>query len=109
FSGATLGARFTIWLEQMGVPDRAADVFGVGLVVVGVTYLSLIIGELVPKQIALRNAEGIASRVARPMLLLARVMLPIVWLLDRSGRLVLRLLGQAGETRKSVTEEEIKS
>jgi putative hemolysin len=109
FSGATIGLRVTDWLENLGVPDRAADVLGVGVVVVAITYLSLIVGELVPKRIALRNPEGIAVRVAPAMMYLARVMSPLVWVLDASGRTVLRLLGQHGTTDDKVTEEEIRT
>jgi putative hemolysin len=109
FSGATLGLRLTDWLESIGVADNIADVLGVGVVVVLITYISLIIGELVPKQIALRDAEGVAARVAPAMKLVAAVGSPIVWLLDVSGRGVLKLLGQAGESDEKVTEEEVKT
>ena len=109
FSGATLGARLSVWLAQVGVPANIADVGGVGVVVVLITYGSLILGELVPKQIALRNPEGVASRVARPMAVLALVGSPIVWLLDVSGKLVLRLLGQSGQNEEQVTEEEVRT
>ncbi len=109
FSGATLGLRLSEWLRAVGVPSNIADVGGVGLVVVLITYGSLILGELVPKQVALRNPELIASRVARPMQILALVGTPIVWLLDISGKLVLRLLGQSGESGETVTEEEVRS
>lgn len=109
FSGATLGLRLTTWLESIGVSDSVADVLGVGVVVVLITYISLIIGELVPKQIALRDAEGVAARVAPAMKLLAAVGSPIVWILDVSGKLVLRLLGQGGESEEKVTEEEVKT
>ncbi|KKC34669.1 hemolysin family protein [Devosia psychrophila] len=109
FSGATLGLRLTNWLESVGVTDNIADVLGVGVVVVLITYVSLILGELVPKQIALRDAEGVAARVAPAMKLIAAVGSPIVWVLDVSGKLVLRLLGQAGESEERVTEEEVKT
>lgn len=109
FSGATLGTRLSQWLAAIGVPANIADVGGVGLVVVLITYASLILGELVPKQIALRNPEGVAARVAQPMALLALVGTPIVWLLDISGKLVLRLLGQSGQAEESVTEEEVRT
>lgn len=109
FSGATLGLRVTDWLMDLGVPDRAADVLGIGAVVVAITYLSLIIGELVPKRIALRNPEAIAVRVAPAMMFLARVMSPLVWILDASGRAVLRMLGQHGVAEDKVTEEEIRT
>lgn len=109
FSGATLGARLTGWLVTQGVSPSLADAFGVGSVVVLITYLSLIVGELVPKQIALREPEVIASRVAPSMALLSKLAAPLVWLLDTSGRLVLRLLGQSGKSSDGVTDEEIKT
>ncbi|MGL4320979.1 MAG: CNNM domain-containing protein, partial [Paracoccaceae bacterium] len=109
FSGATLGPRFASQLLAWGVPAEWATTVGVGSVVVLLTYLSLIIGELVPKQIALRDPESMAARVAPAMALLSRVASPLVWLLDRSGRLILRLLGQSGEGASRVTEEEVRT
>ena len=109
FSGATLGGRLAAWLQSIGASDAVANFVGVGGVVVLITYLSLIVGELVPKQIALRDAEGVATRVAIPMKILAKVGSPIVWILDVSGKLVLRLLGQGGEAEEKVTEEEVKT
>lgn len=108
FSGATIGVRLAAVLPALGVAETVADEVGVGLVVIAITYLSLIIGELVPKQIALAAPERVASTVARPMLLLSRIAAPIVWLLDRSGKLVLRLLGQSGRRDTAVSEEDIR-
>ena len=108
FSGATLGQRLSETLAEAGVPTRISDWLGVGIVVAAITYGSLIVGELVPKQIALRNPEGIASRVAPAMTLLATVAAPLVFLLDISGRAVLWLLGQKGKSEEKVTDEEIK-
>jgi putative hemolysin len=108
FSGATLGERLTNLMIASGVPDGIADWLGVGLVVAIITYASLIIGELVPKQIALRDAEGVAVRVAWAMSILSKITTPLVWLLDKSGQLVLWLLGQSGESEERVTDEEIK-
>lgn len=107
FSGATLGVRLAQTLSGLGVPNRYADEIGIGVVVVAITYLSLIVGELVPKQIALSNPEAVASRVAPTMRLLSIAALPLVWLLDRSGKLVLALLGQSGRRETSVSDEEI--
>jgi len=109
FSGATLGARLTTWLQAQGLAGNLADWLGVGTVVVIITYLSLIIGELVPKQIALRSPETVAARVAPAMKLIATVGGPVVWLLDVSGRMVLSLLGQRGESGDKVTDEEIRT
>jgi putative hemolysin len=108
FSGATLGERVAAGLLAAGMPREAANALGVGIVVALITYGSLIVGELVPKQIALRDPEGIAIRVAPAMTVLSRVALPLVWLLDISGRGVLFLLGQRGESAEKVTDEEIK-
>lgn len=109
FSGATLGQRLAEWLTEKGLPGPFADTFGVGLVVALITYASLIIGELVPKQLALRNPEMLAARVAPAMALLARIASPLVWLLNRSGGGVLRLFGRQAAAIGRVTEDEIKS
>jgi putative hemolysin len=109
FSGATLGLRLGNWLTAQGIDAGYAELAGVGIVVVLITYGSLIIGELVPKQIALRDPEAVAVRVAPAMTVVAKVTSPMVWLLDMSGRLVLALLGQKEAPEGSVTEEEIKA
>jgi putative hemolysin len=109
FSGATIGLRLAEVLPQFGIPQAAANEVGVGLVVVVITYLSLIVGELVPKQIALAAPERVASAVAPAMLMLSRVAAPVVWLLDRSGALVLRLIGHSGKRDPSVSDEDIRT
>lgn len=109
FSGATLGSRFSAWLQAEGLSASMADALGVGSVVVAITYLSLIIGELVPKQIALRAPESVAARVAPAMKFLSTLGAPIVWFLDISGRTVLGILGQKGESGDKVTDEEIRT
>lgn len=96
FSGATLGQRLAVALEQAGLSGAVAQPVGVGVVVVAITYLSLVFGELVPKQIALRAPEASAARIAPLLQVISVIAAPVVWLLDRSGRLVLALLGQAG-------------
>ncbi len=106
-SGATLGVRLQVWLTAIGVPADWAATLGVGGVVVAITYVSLIMGELVPKQLALRNPEAVAIRMAPAMLLLSKIGAPLVWLLDRSGRAILWLLGQSGAATSKVTEEEV--
>jgi putative hemolysin len=107
FSGATLGLRLTNMLVEAGWSRGVADAIGVGAVVTVITYASLIIGELVPKQIALRDPESVAVRVAPYMTLLATISLPAVWLLDRSGKALLWLLGQRGAASQKVSEDEI--
>ena len=109
FSGATLGLRLTAWLVELGLSQGLADAIGVGAVVTIITYASLIVGELVPKQIALRDPEAVAVRVAPAMVLLSKISLPLVWLLDRSGKALLWLLGQRGEGQEKVSEDEIRT
>jgi putative hemolysin len=109
FSGATLGLRLTNLLVGAGWSQGVADAVGVGVVVTVITYASLIIGELVPKQIALRDPELVAVRVAPYMTMLATISLPAVWLLDRSGKALLWLLGQRGEASEKVSEDEIRT
>jgi putative hemolysin len=109
FSGATLGLRLAAWLTESGLSQGVADTIGVGAVVAVITYASLIVGELVPKQIALRDPEAIAVKVAPAMTLLATASLPLVWLLDRSGQALLWLLGHRGDAEEKVSEEEIRT
>ncbi|HEY8598697.1 MAG TPA: hemolysin family protein [Thermomicrobiales bacterium] len=107
FGGASLGAVFGQWLSHVPLLGQVATPLGIGLAIAIITYLSLIIGELVPKQLALGNAEGIAARVSRPMRTLSRLASPLVWLLSQSTALVVRLLGVRPSTEPAVTEEEI--
>lgn len=109
FSGAALGERLTGILEGAGMPPRAAEPVGYVVVISIITYLSVVMGELVPKHLALRNPERIACAVAPTMGLIARVGAPIVWLLDSSTRLVFRLIGQRASSEAAVTEEEIRT
>lgn len=109
FSGATLGSRFSSWLLSHGLSKAMSDAVGVGLVVVAITYLSLIIGELVPKQLALKDPESIASKAAPSMVVLSKLAAPLVWLLDTSGQLILKLLGRSGKSDGTITDEEIRT
>jgi len=109
FSGATLGLRLTSLLTAAGWSQGVADAIGVGTVVTVITYASLIIGELVPKQIALRDPESVAVRVAPYMMMLAKISSPAVWLLDRSGKALLWLLGHRGAAGEKVSEDEIRT
>ncbi len=109
FGGARITARLAAWMD--GVPALAAfaDSLALAIVVVSTTYLTLVLGELVPKQLALRQPERVAARIAGPFTVLARIFSPIVWLLGASSNLVLRLFGHAAEERQGVTEEELKA
>ena len=86
YSGATLGGPVGERLAMLGIPAGAAQEAGFVAVIALTTYLSLVIGELVPKQLALRAAAPIATLVALPMVWLARITAPFVWLLDTSSR-----------------------
>lgn len=107
YTGATLGERVSNWLTTLGLPSNVAEPLGFGTVIGLITYLSLIVGELVPKQIALRNPERIACKVAPAMTVVANTSAPVVWLLECSGRLVLALLGQNRVKDETVTDAEI--
>jgi putative hemolysin len=109
FGGATLAERLADHLETLGLGTASAETVAVAVVVALITYLSLIVGELVPKQIALANPERVASFVAGPMTALARVAAPAVLLLEVSSKLVLRLLGRQDEGGQEITEEEIRA
>jgi magnesium and cobalt exporter, CNNM family len=108
FGGATVAEKISEKLK--GIPWTApySQAIGIGVVVVGIAYLSLIIGELVPKRLALNHAERIAIVVSRPMQFLSKVASPVVRLLNVSTDLVLRLLGIRPSAEPPVTEEEVK-
>jgi putative hemolysin len=112
YSGARFAAPLADWLarfELLAPVVRYLDTTAYGIVVVGVTFLSLIIGELVPKRWALTNPEAIAARLAPLMEALALVSKPFVWVLQGSTELVVRLLGLRATTSRAVSEEEIRS
>ncbi len=86
-----------------------AGVLSLTFVVVGITYVSIVAGELVPKQLALRNPERIACVAAPVFAFLARITMPLVWLLSLSSDGMLRLFGAGGYSQQTVTEEELKA
>ena len=109
FSGATLGQRLGAWLNPFPLISPYGNSLGIGITVVGITYLSLIIGQLLPKRIALTQPERVASLVAGPMRRLSLVAAPAVWVLHVSTERVLRLLGLTDTRETTVTEDEVKS
>lgn len=98
----------TVWLAGFTLIEPYARGTALTLVVVGLTYFSVVVGELVPKQLGLRAPEKIASLIAPPMNMLARVARPLVWLLSASSSFLLRLMGAGLKEGQSVTDEEIK-
>lgn len=109
YSGVTLAISFKEVLLSANVSADVAEPLSFGVVVIGTTFLSLIVGELVPKQVALNNAEVIAMAVAPAMTWIAYIAAPVVWFLERSTRLTLRLFGLPTERMATVTEEEVKT
>ena len=107
FSGEALGGPASERLQLAGLPADTAHTVGFVLVIVITTFVSLVIGEIVPKQIALRSPEPIAVIVARPMRWLSRIVAPFVWLLDRSSLLIFKLFGFDRESKNQVTAEEL--
>lgn len=108
YSGNRIAADLTETMISWGVSVTYASALAQGIIVVVVTYLTIIFGELVPKRIGLSVAEKAAKVVARPMRVLASIALPFVWLLSKSAEIIFNLLG-IKETDNKVTEEEIKS
>jgi putative hemolysin len=106
-TGATLGLWINLQLEQYAALERYSGVIGLLIGVLPVTYLSLVLGELVPKRLALRHPEAISSTVAGPMIFFSRLFHPIVRFLSFSTESVLRLMGVKPSVEPPVTEEEI--
>ncbi len=107
YAGTTVAARLAPLLEKVELFRPHALKISFGVVVGGLTYCSLVIGELVPKGLALRYAEPIAGFMSRPMLVLSKLTGPLVWLLEISTRLLLRLFGVAGPAGSAATREEM--
>ncbi len=109
YGGATLAMPLSTGMQAYGIDIEVADTAAFGIVVAVITFLSLVVGEIVPKQFALAHAESVARWVSYPMRLLAKALSPIVWLLERSSHLLLRLLGVHRINPQTVTDEEIKA
>ena len=107
YSGASLGTPVGERLNALGLSAEWAPQAGFVLVIGLTTYFSLVIGELVPKQVALRSATPIAIIMAQPMHLLAKIAAPLVWVLDTSSGLLIRLLGVRPSGQGSVSAEEL--
>jgi putative hemolysin len=107
YSGASLGGPTAARLQLLGMSAETAETVGYALVIALTTYASLIIGELVPKQFALRRPEAIAAIMALPMRWLAVATAPLVWLLDKTSALLFRLMRLERETEDQVTAEEL--
>lgn len=107
FGESILAEPFALWLQTFGVPVNFSDNFATILVVVVVTYLSIVVGELVPKRIGQLSAERIACYVAKPMQLLAILTKPFVYFLSGSTRMLMRIFGFHQTQNSQVTQEDI--
>ena len=107
YSGASLGGPIGERLALLGVPADWAPQSGFIIAIAATTYFSLVVGELVPKQIALRAAEPLAIIAAPAMKMLSRITAPLVWLLDRSSAVLLRLLGVSHKGEHVLSAEEL--
>jgi len=107
FSGASLGEPVAQRIQLLGLDPETAHTVGFGVVIFMTTFATLVVGEIVPKQIALRSPEPIAVVMSRPMLWLSKITAPFVWLLDKSSSLIFRLLGLDRESKNHVTAEEL--
>src|SRR5690606_28998931 len=108
FSGVALGEEVADWLGRWQPIAPYADPIAIGTIVVAITYVTLIVGELVPKRVALRRPERIAVVVAPPMQTLSRIAGPLVFVLKHSTEGVMRLLHLGGGQESPVTEEEVR-
>lgn len=107
YSGASLGGPVAARLAFLRLGAETTQSIGFAIVIGLTTYASLVIGELVPKQIALRAPEPLAAAMAGPVLALAWATAPVVWLLDSSSALLFRLMGLTRESEEHVTAEEL--
>lgn len=108
FGGATLGARLGSVLDGWEPIAPHGQEVAFGLVVIAITAVSVIVGELVPKRIALSNPEGLAARVARPLEIVTIIARPFVWFLIHTTNGLLTLVGVRHQPSQTVTEEEVK-
>jgi putative hemolysin len=111
-TGIYSGDRFKLpleaWLSNINLLKPYSGTIATTIILIIITFLSLVLGELVPKRLGLSNPEGIAKRVAGPMRIISWITYPFVWLLMRSTNLLVRLLN-VKTSENQVTEEEIKA
>jgi putative hemolysin len=109
FGASTLAEPFSDWLVSRGLGEGVADPLALVLVTLVISYVSLVVGELTPKRLALQRAEGFSLLVARPLDMIARLSRPVIWLLSVSTNVLVRLLG--GDPRASgeaISQEELR-
>jgi len=109
FGASTLSEPFAAWLQSRGVSEGVSGTLALVLVTIAISYLSLVVGELTPKRLALQRAEGFSLIVAAPLNALAKLSRPVIWLLSKSTNVLVRLFGgdpkQSGE---AISQEELR-
>jgi len=108
FSGQKITGDIAAWLHQFPAIAQYSNGLATTIVVILVTYLSLVLGELLPKRIGLNNPEKIAKNVAKPMRVVSWITHPFIWLLTKSTNIIVKIFNLKGSDN-SVTEEEIKA
>jgi putative hemolysin len=109
FGASTLSQPLARWLETRGLSEGLSDTLALVLVTIAISYLSLVVGELTPKRLALQRAEGFALMVAAPLNAIAKLSRPVIWLLSKSTNVLVRLLG--GDPKisgESISQEELR-
>ncbi|BDQ66147.1 hemolysin family protein [Shewanella xiamenensis] len=109
FGESILAEPLSLWLQTFGLSPDLTNIFSTVLVVIIVTYVSIVIGELVPKRIGQVSAESIACIMAKPMVFLAIATKPFVWMLSGSTHALMRLMGFSHRLDDNVTQEDIQA
>jgi putative hemolysin len=109
FGASTLSEPFADRLVELGMREGLADTLAFVLVTIAISYLSLVVGELTPKRLALQRAEGFSLLVAAPLNAIAKLSRPVIWLLSKSTNLLVRLLGgDPAASGESISQEELR-
>ena len=108
FGEASLAKHVQGWIERVPALAPYASTLASIVIVLSITYLSVVLGELVPKRLALANSEAIAAWAARPMGILSRIAAPAVWLLSQSTNVLMRAFGRKTEEEHAVTEDDLR-
>ena len=109
FSGGEISVHLTAGLQYLGLGKELSESVAVVIVVMLITFFSIVIGELLPKSLGLANAEKLASALAIPMKVISKITAPLVWLLEKSTKLLISIFIRSGETEEEVTEEDVRS
>lgn len=109
FGASTIAPQIAPWFESWGMSSGAASATALVVMTLIISYLSLVLGELVPKRIAMQKAEGFSLMVGPPLNVFAKLMTPVIWVVNSSSNLILRLLGFDPDLRnEEMTNEEVK-